>query len=115
MHPLSGLLLAAPLHDFLGSQQATGDCFPSGHVALSWITAYYALRFAPRWGRAAVVAAALITVSTIVLRYHYLIDVLVAVPVVWVGIAFGGPWTGSPAPALPRPRRAHSGPPRDRR
>lgn len=96
-HPLEGLALAGPIRALIAENQVTPDCFPSGHTALSWITALVALRVAPRYGRLALVAAMLITLATLWLRYHYATDVLAAIPLILVGLAWGG-W-------IPRPRR----------
>ncbi len=89
-HPLVGLVLTQPIRALIAANQVTPDCFPSGHTALSWITAIVALRFAPRYGRWALVAAVLITLSTLGLRYHYVVDLLAAIPLVLVGLFWGG-------------------------
>ena len=89
-HPLVGLVATEPLRALIAENQVTPDCFPSGHTALSWITGLVALRFAPRYGRWALLAAALITLSTLGLRYHYVVDLLAAIPLVLAGLAWGG-------------------------
>lgn len=66
------------------------DCFPSGHVMLSWVTAICALKVMPRYGRLALPAAVLITAATLYLRYHYLTDVLAAIPLILLGLYSAG-------------------------
>ena len=89
-HRIDGVWLTRPIRDLIMANQVVPDCFPSGHTALSWITAIVALRVAPRYGRWALVAAVLITVATLALRYHYAIDVIAAVPLVLLGLWWGG-------------------------
>jgi len=90
LNPLVGIALTVPIRDLLGANQATADCFPSGHTAASWIVAISALRFAPRYGRWALVAAVLITLAAVLLRYHYVVDLLAAPLLVLAGLYGGG-------------------------
>ena len=89
--------MTQPIRNLISPNQVTPDCFPSGHAALSWIAAICALRLAPRWGRAATVAAVLITLATLWLRYHYLVDLIAAIPLLLFGLAWGG-FLRRPAP-----------------
>ena len=89
-HPLVGLWATTFFRETIAAHQVVPDCFPSGHTALSWITAWFALRYAPRYGRFALAAAVLITLATVGLRYHYAVDVLAAVPLVLIGLWWGG-------------------------
>lgn len=89
-HALVGLGATTFVRETIAANQVVPDCFPSGHTALSWITALVALRFAPRYGRWALVAAVLITLATVGLRYHYAVDLVAAVPLVLVGLWWGG-------------------------
>ncbi len=52
------------------------DCFPSGHVGVMIVCAYAARKLLPPIFWTFCIFAALITLSTIYLRYHYMIDVL---------------------------------------
>jgi hypothetical protein len=91
VNPVDGFGLARMIQDFIVSQQAVQeDCFPSGHTALSWVTGFAALRLAPRYARLALPAAMIITGATIYLRYHYVVDLLGALPLVLVALAWGG-------------------------
>ncbi len=89
-HPVRGYVATGALRSFVADHQVTPDCFPSGHTALSWVVAITALRLAPRYGRVATVAACAITVATLWLRYHYAADLLAAVPLALLGLAWGG-------------------------
>jgi membrane-associated phospholipid phosphatase len=103
-HDLEGLLLTGPIRALIAANLVTPDCFPSGHTALSWIAALGALRLAPRYGRFALAAAVPITLSTVGLRYHYAVDVLAALPLVLLGLTWGGFLRRRrPAPRRPAP------------
>lgn len=90
-HRLGGLIgLAEKFRELVSKNQAVlQDCFPSGHTAISWLVALMALRYAPRYGRAATVAAALITAATLYLRYHYIVDLIAAVPLLIASLFLG--------------------------
>jgi len=63
------------------------DCFPSLHTAIPWLLTLAAWYRLPALGRSlAVVAASGITLSTVVLRFHYGIDLLAGV--VWALFVF---------------------------
>lgn len=89
-HALDGLWATRFIRETIATNQVVPDCFPSGHTALSWIVAIVALRFAPRYGRWAAAAAVLITLATVGLRYHYAVDLIAAVPLILVGLLWGG-------------------------
>ena len=89
-HALEGLGTTTFIRETIAANQVVPDCFPSGHTALSWITALVALRFAPRYGRWALGAAVLITLATVGLRYHYAVDLFAAIPLILVGLWWGG-------------------------
>jgi membrane-associated phospholipid phosphatase len=65
------------------------DCFPSGHTMLTITSLIILWRWNRRWFRWLLLPSLLLIVSTVVLRYHWSIDVLVgallAWPCVWVG------------------------------
>lgn len=78
-HPaLQGLWL---FHFFQGTldnlEGIQYDCFPSGHVAVTIVCAYAARKLSSPLLWTYSVFAALIAFSTIYLRYHYVIDVIV--------------------------------------
>ncbi|HTL11334.1 MAG TPA: phosphatase PAP2 family protein [Bdellovibrionota bacterium] len=89
-HPLQGFWVTPALRDFIHARQTTvEDCFPSGHTAMSWVTGLYAWKLTPSYGRWALGAAIPVTAATLFLRYHYVADLLAAVPLVGLGLAWG--------------------------
>jgi membrane-associated phospholipid phosphatase len=63
------------------------DCFPSGHVAVVLVGCWLARWISPRVLYIFAAFAACITFSTIYLRYHYVIDVIVGMALASVVIA----------------------------
>jgi membrane-associated phospholipid phosphatase len=63
------------------------DCFPSGHVAVVLVGCYVARRISAPVFYGFAVFAALITISTVYLRYHYVIDVIAGMLLAIVVIA----------------------------
>jgi membrane-associated phospholipid phosphatase len=77
---LPGLWLAAPLRDWMFQVELTKkDCFPSGHVAVAIVCWILARRVDRRFGGLFLTLAVGVTVSTVYLRYHYVVDVLAGV------------------------------------
>ncbi len=64
------------------------DCFPSGHTMLSVTSALLVGRWARRWLWALLLVVVPLVASTVLLRYHWPIDVaagaVLAWPVVWI-------------------------------
>lgn len=90
-HEVTGLWLTPMLRGTIHSAQGTvEDCFPSGHTALSWIAGLYAIRLTPKFGKFALAAAAPITLATLFLRYHYIVDLLAAIPMIGMALVWGG-------------------------
>jgi membrane-associated phospholipid phosphatase len=75
--PLGGLLVAPAIRRALDHAEGiTRDCFPSGHTELTMLVLYSAWRFhRPTFRWMLPVGTALI-ISTVYLRYHYVIDVV---------------------------------------
>jgi membrane-associated phospholipid phosphatase len=89
-NPLEGIWVAPWIHRLIDDGHTTlEDCFPSGHVALSWVTAFLALRVLKGLGRVLVFCAVSVTLATLYLRYHYIVDVIAAVPLVWLAMKWG--------------------------
>jgi membrane-associated phospholipid phosphatase len=75
--PLTGVLLFQTIRDALDrAEQITRDCFPSGHTELTLLVLYYARKFHRRTFWRLLPFGVGIIVSTVYLRYHYVIDVL---------------------------------------
>ncbi|MBI2371952.1 MAG: inositol phosphorylceramide synthase [Deltaproteobacteria bacterium] len=80
--PLDGLYLATPIRQLLDRFEMapfTRDAFPSGHVAIALMVQYYAWRYVPGLARWLLPVTASLLVSTVYLRYHYVVDVLAGV------------------------------------
>lgn len=94
---------------FLYGADAPYNCFPSLHVAHSFVSALACYRVNRGLGRFALVCAVLVAVSTLLIKQHYVVDVVVGAVLAWVAyLAFlrGFPRTKIPefdrrvAPAL---------------
>jgi membrane-associated phospholipid phosphatase len=88
---LPGLWLISPLRDFVNTGEsipkyvinavdyAQRDVFPSGHTQLTLVALYLAFADRLRWRWVMLVFGTLLIVSTVYLRYHYVVDVLAGV------------------------------------
>lgn len=56
------------------------DCYPSGHVEVTLVTIWYAYRFRSKVFRVILPLGTALIFSTVYLRYHYVVDLLAAVP-----------------------------------
>ncbi len=65
------------------------DVFPSGHTQLTLVCTYLAFHYRIKTRRVIAVLATLLIISTVYLRYHYVIDVIAGVVffllTVWIG------------------------------
>lgn len=78
--PLTGLLFFQTVRDTLDRGEGlTRDCFPSGHTEITLLTLYYARRFHRKTYRFLLPLGAAIILSTVYLRYHYVVDVVAGV------------------------------------
>lgn len=74
---LVGVGFRPQLHEALvGSTLIRRDCFPSGHTMITWYSAWLAWQRHPKVGLFLAFGAVCVTVATLYLRYHYLIDVI---------------------------------------
>jgi membrane-associated phospholipid phosphatase len=85
---LRGLLFAQPLRDFINNVEsipkgsanalmlAQRDVFPSGHTQTTLVSMYFAILYRLRVRVPVIVAGSLLIVSTVYLRYHYVIDLV---------------------------------------
>jgi hypothetical protein len=106
---LSGLWSFDYIRTFLANSEGRmHDCMPSGHTSVTLITLYFAWRVHRPTFWAILPFASGLVISTMYLRYHYVIDVVVAIPFtvlsLFVGRVIVRAWdrfTGSPgAPEL---------------
>ena len=75
--PLAGILLFDRIHATLNELEGkTYDAFPSGHTELTLLVLYYAQRFHRRTFWWILPAGSALIISTVYLRYHYVIDVI---------------------------------------
>lgn len=75
--PLSGMFLFDALRSTLDQVEGLmRDCCPSGHTAISLLSALLAGRYAPRFFPAACIWSATIVFSSVYLRYHYVVDLM---------------------------------------
>jgi membrane-associated phospholipid phosphatase len=90
--PLTGVWLFATVRETLDRAEGiTRDCFPSGHTELTLLVLYYSRLFDRRvfWWLFPIGTGVII--STVYLRYHYLIDVLAGAVVAIVIIVIAKP------------------------
>jgi membrane-associated phospholipid phosphatase len=65
------------IHDTLNKLEVkTYDAFPSGHTELTLLVLYYAQRFHRRTFWWILPAGSALIISTVYLRYHYVVDVI---------------------------------------
>ncbi len=55
------------------------NCFPSIHVSFAFISYYFVKRYRPEHARATFILAVAIAVSTLVVKQHYILDVISAI------------------------------------
>ncbi len=100
----AGRLIAA-LQDTLNAlEKNKTDAFPSGHTAIALVSLYFAGKFRERILFALLIPVVVaLLVSTVYLRYHYVIDVIAGIALAAVTIALARPleiWFSS-APGNP--------------
>lgn len=75
--PLEGLWLTHHIREILDSLELIQrDAFPSGHVGVSLLVLYYAWRYCRKAFPPYAIIVSSMIVSTVYLRYHYVVDVL---------------------------------------
>ena len=77
---LPGIFLAGELRETMFLiESIKQDCFPSGHTAVSVIALTLAMSFAREVVKLLIPLTLALVLSTVYLRYHYLVDVIVGV------------------------------------
>jgi membrane-associated phospholipid phosphatase len=90
---LTGFGIANAFRSLIKSQsKGSYGAFPSGHVASSWIAGFVSVKYFKTYGKISLFSAVMITLATVYLRYHYFVDVIGAIPLVFFGMFYGGYW-----------------------
>lgn len=84
---------------FLYEADPPFNCFPSLHVAHSFVSAFACSRVNRGLGRVSMLCAALVGVSTLFTRQHYVLDVVAGVGL--AGVAYLAFLRGGPGDAIP--------------
>ncbi len=83
--PLPGVWIAQELREWMFHAEPTKrDCFPSGHVAVAFICAVLTTRVGRQHACWAWPLAVIVTVSTVYLRYHFVVDVVAGIILAYV-------------------------------
>jgi membrane-associated phospholipid phosphatase len=81
---LAGVWLFDPVRAAIDLGEANPwDCFPSGHTMLTVISLMILWRWNRRWWCWLLLPAVLLIASTVLLRYHWTIDVVVGAALAW--------------------------------
>ncbi|QRN96799.1 phosphatase PAP2 family protein [Archangium violaceum] len=104
--PLSGLWLTPFLDSVMRTPPFARDCFPSGHTGVTLLVLLYAFRFERRVFRVMLLPGLGLIAATLVGRFHYLTDLLCAVPLVAVVVGLALVWSrsGATSPSSPEER-----------
>lgn len=87
---MRGLLVAAPIQHLLnGIEGIKRDAFPSGHTGIALTVLYLAWRFERRLFRWFLPFVIALIISTVYLRYHYVVDVIAGVALALITIFAG--------------------------
>ncbi|MFY9609399.1 MAG: phosphatase PAP2 family protein [Blastocatellia bacterium] len=74
--PLTGMLFYQTVRDALDRAEGlTRDCFPSGHTEMTLLALYYSRQFHRKTFQILLPLGIAIILSTIYLRYHYVVDI----------------------------------------
>jgi membrane-associated phospholipid phosphatase len=91
-HPVAGWIFTDFNRQLVAAGAPGFDVFPSLHVAASAFLLLWHRRTSPRWFRVSLVPVVLLWLSTIYLRYHYVVDLIAgaALAAVCLAAAFRG-------------------------
>jgi membrane-associated phospholipid phosphatase len=81
--PLQGVWVGAAIRDMFTSVPFYRDCFPSGHTAGTLLALIYTRRRLPAYFWAALPLSALCIAATVLCRFHYAVDLICAIPLLW--------------------------------
>ena len=83
-HEVRGVLLTDTLRHAIDAGEANPwDCFPSGHTWLAITSLLVVWRWHRRWFWILLVPASLLIASTVLLRYHWVVDVIAGAMLAW--------------------------------
>jgi membrane-associated phospholipid phosphatase len=82
-----GRVTHAVRHAIAAVERTPQDAFPSAHTSVAILVALLARRSRVRGHAGYAAVAAAIVCSTIVLGYHYIVDVIAALPIVWAALS----------------------------
>lgn len=83
-HEIAGVWATPALRTAIDAGEANlWDCFPSGHTMLTLTSLLSLWRWNRRWFRWLVVPGALLIASTVLLRYHWTLDVVAGALLAW--------------------------------
>jgi hypothetical protein len=91
--PLQGVWVTSFLDSVMREPPFARDCFPSGHTGTSLLVLVYAFRFSPRVFRIMLLPAIGLIAATLVGRFHYLTDLLCAVPLMMAVVGTAMAWS----------------------
>ncbi len=81
---LQGLWLAGPVRAAIDASESNPwDCFPSGHTMLALMSLLILWRWNRRWFWFVLLPALALVASTMLLRYHWFVDVAAGAVLVW--------------------------------
>lgn len=90
--PLQGVFLTEGIRHTLDSlENIQRDAFPSGHTAMTFLTMYYAAKYHKKYFYILLVIGSSLILSTVYLRYHYVVDVLGGIAMAFV-VIWTAPW-----------------------
>lgn len=69
---------------FTYTMDDTTNCFPSMHVSFAFLSYFSIRRFRPGWAKAFFVGAIAVSLSTILVKQHYVLDVVSAIGLAWL-------------------------------
>ncbi len=84
--PLRGLYFGDRIRDMFLSVPFFRDCFPSGHTSGTLLALLLTRRRLPVFFWAALPFGALCIAATVLCRFHYAVDLLCALPLLWCAI-----------------------------
>ncbi|MCX7895667.1 MAG: phosphatase PAP2 family protein [Thermoanaerobaculum sp.] len=93
-------IVGQPIRDLLDHWEKTKtDAFPSGHTMVTLAVLHCARKRLPRLYTALLPVGALLIAATVLLTYHWVVDVLAAIPLLLLSLALARWWCG-PLPSV---------------